>query len=45
MDAAVAATSEDTYGGVVAANRAVAIVLDNLATFCAEEARSAWTQQ
>lgn len=41
FDAAVPAASEDTYGGVVAANRAVQALLENLATFCAEAARSA----
>lgn len=41
FDTTVAAASEDPYGGVVAANRAVAIVLQNLAIFCAEEARNA----
>ncbi|MBS1218110.1 MAG: hypothetical protein H6R21_1243 [Proteobacteria bacterium] len=43
FDAAVPVTSEDPYGGMVAANRAVGIVLERLATFCAEAARSAWT--
>lgn len=41
FDTTVAANSEDPYGGVVAANRAVAIVLENLANFCAEGARNA----
>ena len=41
FDAAVPAASEDPYGGVVAANRAVQIVLENLSAFCAEAARSA----
>jgi len=41
FDADVPAASEDPYGGVVAANRAVQAVLENLATFCAEAARSA----
>ncbi len=41
FDAAVPAASEDPYGGVVAANRAVRTVLEDLATFCAEAARSA----
>lgn len=41
FDTTVAAPSEDPYGGVVAANRAVAIVLENLANFCAEGARNA----
>ena len=39
FDTAVNAASEDTYGGVVAANSAVAAVLKNLAAFCAEAAR------
>jgi len=41
FDTAVPAASEDPYGGVVAANRAVQIVLENLAAFCTETARSA----
>lgn len=41
FDAAVPAASEDPYGGVVAANRAVQTVLENLAVFCAEAARAA----
>jgi cholesterol transport system auxiliary component len=41
FDTAVPAASEDPYGGVVAANRAVQIVLESLAGFCAETARSA----
>ncbi|MDO8450995.1 MAG: ABC-type transport auxiliary lipoprotein family protein [Rhodoferax sp.] len=36
FDAAVAATSEDPYGGVIAANRAVQSVLKSLSQFCAE---------
>jgi len=36
FDETVAAASEDPYGGVVAANRAVQIVLQQLADFCAE---------
>lgn len=36
FNAAVAATSEDPYGGVIAANRAVQIVLTSLSQFCAE---------
>ena len=40
FDAAVPATSEDPYGGVVAANRAVQIVLEDLSAFCADAARS-----
>jgi len=38
FDESVAATSEDPYGGVVAANRAVQTVLEKLAGFCAEVA-------
>ena len=38
FDETVAATSEDPYGGVVAANRAVQSVLEKLAVFCAEAA-------
>lgn len=41
FDAAVPASSDDPYGGVVAANRAVQTVLENLAVFCAEAARAA----
>lgn len=41
FDAAIPAASEDPYGGVVAANRAVQDVLDRLSAFCAEAARSA----
>jgi cholesterol transport system auxiliary component len=40
FDETVAAASEDPYGGVVAANRAVQIVLEKLASFCAEAAES-----
>ena len=40
FEAAVPAASEDPYGGVVAANRAVQTVLENLSAFCAEAARS-----
>lgn len=43
FDAVVPAASEDPYGGVVAANRAVQIVIETLAAFCAETARSAFT--
>ena len=39
FEAAVPATSEDPYGGVVAANRAVQTVLENLSAFCAEARR------
>jgi len=42
FDTSVAATSEDAYGGVVAANRAVATVLENVSAFSAETARNAW---
>ncbi len=38
FDESVAAASEDPYGGVVAANRAVQVVLGKLASFCAEVA-------
>lgn len=41
FEAAVPAASEDPYGGVVAANRAVRTVLENLSAFSAEAARSA----
>jgi cholesterol transport system auxiliary component len=41
FDAVVPAASEDPYGGVVAANRAVQTVLENLSAFCAEAARGA----
>nr|MDP2190885.1 ABC-type transport auxiliary lipoprotein family protein [Rhodoferax sp.] len=37
FEAAIAATSEDAYSGVVAANRAVQTVLDNLSQFLAEK--------
>ncbi len=40
FDTAVPAASEDPYGGVMAANRAVQNVLENLAAFCAEAARA-----
>ena len=38
FDETVAAASRDPYGGVVAANRAVQTVLENLASFCATAA-------
>jgi cholesterol transport system auxiliary component len=38
FDESVAATSETPYGGVLAANQAVQIVLEQLAHFCAETA-------
>jgi cholesterol transport system auxiliary component len=40
FDETVAAASEDPYGGVVAANRALHAVLEQLAGFCAEEAQN-----
>jgi cholesterol transport system auxiliary component len=43
FDESVAAASEDPYGGVVAANRAVQSVLQQLASFCAEAAGK-WRQ-
>ena len=39
FDEYAAAASEDPYGGVVAANRAVQSVLDKLSAFCAEAVR------
>jgi cholesterol transport system auxiliary component len=39
FEAVEAAASDDPYGGVVAANRAVGRVLDEVATWCAENAR------
>ncbi len=39
FDGHVAAASDDPYGGVLAANRAVQTVLKDLAIFCAEAAR------
>jgi len=45
FDAAVPVTSEDPYGGVVAANQAVGIVLERLATFCADAAGSVWMKK
>jgi cholesterol transport system auxiliary component len=39
FDQSVAAESADTYGGVVAANRVVQSVLEQLAGFCSETAR------
>jgi len=38
FDESVAAASEDPYGGVMAANRAVQVVLERLAGFCTEAA-------
>jgi cholesterol transport system auxiliary component len=45
FDTSVAAASEDAYGGVIAANRAVATVLENVSAFCAETARNAWKKK
>lgn len=39
FEAVVSAPTEDTYGGVIAANEAVHTVLENLAAFCAEAVR------
>ena len=39
FEAAVPAASENPYAGVVAANRAVQSVLEDLAAFCAGAAR------
>ena len=39
FEAAVPSASDDPYGGVVAANRAVQTVLEELAAFCAKAAR------
>lgn len=39
FDTSVAASSDDPYGGVVAANLAVQSVLEKLSAFCAEAAR------
>ena len=44
FDAVAPAASEDPYGGVLAANQAVRTVLERLAAFCAEAARSARTE-
>jgi len=41
FDASVVVGSEDPYGGVIAANRAAQVVLDQLAGFCAEAAAQA----
>jgi len=37
FDAIVPSSSEDPYGGVLAANSAVRMVIEELATFCAQE--------
>jgi cholesterol transport system auxiliary component len=42
FERSVAAESEDAYGGVRAANRAVQVVLDELAVFAADAA-GRWT--
>jgi len=39
FDASVASASEDPYGGVLAANRAIQAVLGELSAFCAEATR------
>ncbi|MBU0676392.1 MAG: membrane integrity-associated transporter subunit PqiC [Proteobacteria bacterium] len=44
FDTIVPAASDDTYGGVVAANHAVKIVLEELSTFCAEAVFNIWDQ-
>ena len=41
FDSVVPSSSEDPYGGVLAANLAVQKALESLAAFCAETARSA----
>ena len=43
FDSVAPAASEDTYAGVVAANRAVQTVLESLTAFCAEAARGTRT--
>jgi cholesterol transport system auxiliary component len=40
FDTSIGAASDDPHAGVVAANRAVSTVLENLALFCAEAARA-----
>ena len=45
FEAVAPAASENPYGGVVAANRAVQTVLEDLAAFCAESARATPTVQ
>jgi cholesterol transport system auxiliary component len=39
FDTSVVSTSDDTYGGVVAANQAVQTVLARLSGFCTEAAQ------
>jgi len=41
FDETVVSDSDDPYGGVVAANRAVQAVMHGLADFCAEAAHNA----
>jgi cholesterol transport system auxiliary component len=43
FDADASATSDDPYGGVLAANRAVQTVLEHLSAFCAAAARGTLT--
>jgi cholesterol transport system auxiliary component len=45
FDAVVPAASEDPYGGVVAANRVVQTVLQDLSAFCAEAVRGTQTEE
>lgn len=40
FDASVPSASEDPYGGVLAANRAIQTVLGEVSAFCAEAART-----
>ena len=40
FDATVPSASENPYGGVLAANRAIQTVLGELSAFCAETART-----
>jgi cholesterol transport system auxiliary component len=40
FDASAPAASEDPYGGVLAANRAIQTVLGEVSAFCAEAART-----
>ena len=40
VDGTAVATSDNPYGGVVAANRVVQTVLDDLSAFCADAVRS-----
>lgn len=45
FDTTVAAASENPYGGVIAANRAVQIVLEALSAFCIDIARNMRTEK